>query len=120
MIELLRRQNYAVDDLASKDWSTFSGPDAPELTFVFTLCDQAAAETCPVCAGKRADGPMCALFDGVLTEAVHWITGRDFAVREVQCRAMGAEACVWEIAKTARQTTDEGRRTKDAPPQSPP
>jgi predicted hydrocarbon binding protein len=58
------------------------------------------AETCPVCAGKQADGPMCALFDGVLTEAVHWITGRDFAVREVECRAMGAKACVWEIAKS--------------------
>jgi predicted hydrocarbon binding protein len=56
-------------------------------------------ETCPVCAGKHADGPMCALFDGVLSEAVHWITGRDFAVREVECRAMGYKACVWEIAK---------------------
>jgi protein-tyrosine-phosphatase len=52
VIELLRRQTYAVDDLASKDWSTFSGPDAPELTFVFTLCDQAAAETCPVWPGQ--------------------------------------------------------------------
>jgi len=57
------------------------------------------AETCPVCAGKQSDGPMCALFDGVLTEAVHWLTGRDFDVREVECRAMGAKACVWEIAK---------------------
>jgi predicted hydrocarbon binding protein len=59
------------------------------------------AETCPVCAGKRADGPMCTLFDGVLTEAAHWLTGRNFAVREVECRAMGAKACVWEISKTA-------------------
>jgi predicted hydrocarbon binding protein len=57
------------------------------------------AETCPVCAGKLSDGPMCALFDGVLAEAAHWITGRDFAVHEVECRAMGAQACVWEIAK---------------------
>ena len=52
VIELLRRQNYSVDPLASKDWSAFSGPDAPNLTFVFTLCDQAAAEACPVWPGQ--------------------------------------------------------------------
>jgi predicted hydrocarbon binding protein len=42
---------------------------------------------------------MCALFDGVLLEATHWLTGRDFAVHEVACRAAGAVACVWEISK---------------------
>lgn len=52
VIELLGRQNYVVDGLEPKDWSRFSGPDAPDLTFVFTLCDRAAAESCPVWPGQ--------------------------------------------------------------------
>ena len=51
-IELLRRQNYIVDGLEPRDWSRFSGPDAPDLSFVFTLCDRAAAESCPVWPGQ--------------------------------------------------------------------
>ena len=51
-LDLLSRQNYIVDDLESKDWERFSGPDAPDLTFVFTLCDQAASESCPVWPGQ--------------------------------------------------------------------
>jgi arsenate reductase len=38
--------------LRSKDWSEFSGPGAPFLHFVFTVCDQAAAEPCPVWPGQ--------------------------------------------------------------------
>lgn len=51
-LELLKNQNYAVDKLRSKDWKEFSGPGAPRLDFVFTVCDSAASETCPVWPGQ--------------------------------------------------------------------
>ncbi|WP_114011742.1 arsenate reductase ArsC [Cohaesibacter intestini] len=51
-IELLTNQNYKVDDLRSKSWEEFSGPDAPEMDFVFTVCDNAAKEVCPIWPGQ--------------------------------------------------------------------
>jgi arsenate reductase len=51
-ISLLNRLNYETADLRSKDWAEFSTPDAPKLDFVFTVCDKAAAEVCPVWPGQ--------------------------------------------------------------------
>lgn len=50
--ELLKNQNYPVANLRSKNWSEFAGPDAPHLDFVFTVCDNAANEVCPVWPGQ--------------------------------------------------------------------
>jgi len=57
-------------------------------------------ETCPECAGRTADAPMCWLFIGVLRETTHWLTGKEFEIVETECRALGAPACVWRISKT--------------------
>src|SRR6202011_1766820 len=51
-LDLLRRLNYDVSGVRSKSWLEFSGPNAPKLDFAFTLCDDAAAETCPVWPGQ--------------------------------------------------------------------
>lgn len=48
----LKRNNFVTTDLRSKDWSEFAAADAPEMDFVFTVCDKAAAETCPVWPGQ--------------------------------------------------------------------
>ena len=51
-LDLLRRKNYPVESLRSKSWDEFARPGAPPLDFVFTVCDRAAAEVCPVWPGQ--------------------------------------------------------------------
>ena len=51
-IDLLRQLNYDVAGVRSKSWEEFAGPGAPELDFVFTVCDNAANEVCPVWPGQ--------------------------------------------------------------------
>jgi len=50
-LDLLRRLNHDVSNLRSKSWDEFAGPSAPQLDFVFTVCDNAANETCPYWPG---------------------------------------------------------------------
>jgi len=51
-LDLLRKEGYDVSGLRSKPWDDFAGPDAPRLDFVFTVCDQAAGEVCPIWPGQ--------------------------------------------------------------------
>src|SRR6201997_5792132 len=51
-IDLLKKLHYDTSGLRSKSWKEFSGPDAPKLDFVFTVCDNAAKEPCPVWPGQ--------------------------------------------------------------------
>ena len=50
--DLLRKLNFDVGGLRSKSWEEFNRHGAPHLDFVFTVCDNAAAETCPVWPGQ--------------------------------------------------------------------
>jgi len=51
-IELLGGLGYATSGFRSKSWSEFTKPGAPNFDFVFTVCDSAAAKTCPVWPGQ--------------------------------------------------------------------
>jgi arsenate reductase len=51
-LELLNRLNYDTSNARSKSWEEFSVPGAPELDFVFTVCDNAANEVCPIWPGQ--------------------------------------------------------------------
>ena len=51
-LELLKKLNYSAENLRSKNWDEFAGPDALPLDFVFTVCDNAAQEVCPIWPGQ--------------------------------------------------------------------
>lgn len=51
-LDLLRRVHFDVSNARSKSWLEFSQPDLPKLDFVFTVCDNAAGETCPFWPGQ--------------------------------------------------------------------
>jgi arsenate reductase len=51
-VRVLKSLDYPTDDLRSKSWEEFAVSDAPVMDFVFTVCDNAAGESCPVWPGQ--------------------------------------------------------------------
>ena len=78
-LELLQKSRLPID-LRSKNWDEFARPGAPQLDFVFTVCDNAAGEVCPVWPGQ----PITAHW-GVADPAA--VTGSDADKRKAFLRA---------------------------------
>jgi protein-tyrosine-phosphatase len=51
-VELLQKNGMPTDGLRSKSWDEFAAPGAPALDYIFTVCDNAAGEACPVWPGR--------------------------------------------------------------------
>lgn len=51
-LELLAKNQLPIEGLHSKNWEEFARPGAPEIDFVFTVCDNAAGEVCPIWPGR--------------------------------------------------------------------
>src|SRR5688500_2548972 len=47
-LETLNARNFDTTQLRSKSWDEFAAPDAPQMDFIFTVCDKTAGETCPL------------------------------------------------------------------------
>ncbi len=88
-LRTLERMRIPVSGSRSKDWSEFSQPDAPVMDFVFTVCDKAAGEACPVWPGQ----PMTA----------HWGVPDPSAV---QGSTEAQDQAFWETATTLKRRID--------------
>jgi predicted hydrocarbon binding protein len=67
-------------------------PGADENTYLFSI------QVCPICLGQESPQPVCAFFEGLLSEASRAFSGgADLSVKELQCKAAGAERCKFEI-----------------------
>jgi arsenate reductase len=51
-LKVLKAAGYPTDGMRSKSWQEFATPDAPVMDFVFTVCDSAAGESCPIWPGQ--------------------------------------------------------------------
>ena len=86
-LQLLQHMKLPIQGLRSKSWDEFAQPDAPTLDFVFTVCDNAAGEMCPVWPGQ----PMTAHWGVEDPAAVHgseteqWLAFRQ-AFHELESR----------------------------------
>jgi len=78
-LQLLEKMNLPTEGLRSKSWDEFAAPGAPPLDFVFTVCDNAAGETCPYWPGQPLTAhwgvPDPAAVEG--SETDKWLAFRD-------------------------------------------
>jgi protein-tyrosine-phosphatase len=85
-LDLLEKAHLATQGLRSQSWDEFANPGAPEMDFVFTVCDQAASEVCPVWPGN----PVTA----------HWGVPDPASVEGTQAEKNRAFRCAYQALET--------------------
>ena len=100
-LELLESMNLPAEGFRSKSWDEFATPEAPPIDFIFTVCDNAAGEVCPVWPGK----PMTAHW-GIADPAAALGTDAEkaLAFRKALKRARGSNQALYQSSdRVARQ-----------------
>ena len=117
-LDLLKQLKFETDGLRSKSWNEFAQPGSPELDFVFTVCDQAAGEICPVWLGQPITAhwgfPDPAAFDGteaekraVFAEVFRQIENRIKLFCALPVEKLGRLAIQRELARLAGKGPEE-------------
>ena len=118
VLDLLRKTNHPTTSLRSKSWDEFAAPGAPLLDFVFTVCDDAANELCPVWPGQAMSAhwgvPDPVLVEGTeaerrlaFAEAYRMLTNRISIFANLPLRALdrlGLQARLDEIGRNLPHT----------------
>ena len=121
-LEILQRSNLPTEGLRSKSWNEFSGPDAPKLDFVFTVCGNAAKEECPYWPGQPVtahwgvDDP--AAVEGTKEEKARAF---DRALRELEARIKLFASLPWgslDRATLQKKLRDIGESSPETRPSS--
>lgn len=115
-LQLLEERGLPTAGLRSKSWDEFASASAPAIDLVITVCDQAAAETCPVWPGAPAKAHW-----GIKDPAA--VQGPESAVREafletleiLERRALALAALPWETL-TAAQLSSKAQAIAEAAP----
>jgi arsenate reductase len=121
-LRLLGEMGLRAEGMRSKSWDEFAAPGAPAMDFVFTVCDQAAAETCPAWPGQPVTAhwgvPDPASVDG--SEAARMLAFRDtFRMLETRIKllvalpiaSLGKLAITRKVEEIGRVGTDTSDRT---------
>jgi protein-tyrosine-phosphatase len=105
-IRKLEKEGHDVSGLASKSWARFSGPEAPTLDLVITVCDNAAGESCPIWNGAPVTahwGIPDPASDGDFDSAYERLRSRIEALLELpfaQMRAADLDAALKDIHRS--------------------
>ena len=121
-LRLLQEMGLRTEGMRSKSWDEFAAPGAPAMDFVFTVCDQAAAEPCPVWPGQPVTAhwgvPDPASVDGA--EAARMLAFRDtFRMLETRIKllvalpigSLGTLAITRKVEEIGRIRSDTSNRT---------
>jgi arsenate reductase len=91
-LETLERHGVPMPDPRSKSWDEFAAPGAPKIDFIFTVCDSAAAETCPVWPGHPF--------------TTHWGIPDPAHVEPLEARREAFERAFWQMERRVRAFLD--------------
>lgn len=122
-LEVLSGLGFSTEGLRSRSWDEFSGPDAPQFDFIFTVCDNAAGEACPVWLGHPVtahwgiEDPAAVEGEGqreAFLEALRYLRRRIELFLELPVDSLDAMAMTGKLAEIGRTEGATGKAEQGA------